>query len=111
MTKLVSKYYYPSVKQLRKFFYATLESYLRLLGIIKKCKTPTIERDRKRVFTDEKLGDSSFVHEQSTNRRLKSSPKLDGKKQELCELSLTVELKTSRLLNGCSNQLSYENNF
>ena len=26
----------------------------------------------------------------------------------MCVLSLRVELKTSRLLNGCSNQLSYE---
>ena len=37
-------------------------------------ETPTIERDRKIVFTDEKLGDSCFIHEQSTNRRLKWSP-------------------------------------
>ena len=44
-------------------------------------ETPTIERDRRIVFKDEKLGHSSFIHEQSTNRRLKRSPKLNGKKQ------------------------------
>ena len=32
---------------------------------------PKIERDKKIVFIDEKLGDSSFIHEQSPNRRLK----------------------------------------
>ena len=37
-------------------------------------ETQTIERDRRIVFTDEKLGDSTFIHEQSTNRRLKRSP-------------------------------------
>ena len=30
------------------------------------------------------------------------------KHTQKCMLSLRVELKTSRLLNGCSNQLSYE---
>ena len=33
------------------------------------------------MFTDEKLGVSSFIQEESTNRRLKRSPKVDGEKQ------------------------------
>ena len=44
-------------------------------------ETSTIEQDRRIVFTDEKLGDSSSIHEQSTNRRLEGSPTLNGKKQ------------------------------
>lgn len=61
--------------------------------------------ERNRNFTDS-LGLSRGEDDELVIRSEKARRRKKNQKYEM--LSLRVELKTSRLLNGCSNQLSYE---